>query len=63
MAQTTKPTPQSSDPADREALEILNMVDAIRRMMTDMPVERKRLLVEQIDKWVALEEAGGATRQ
>lgn len=48
----------STDPADREALEILNMVDAIRRMLIDLPVERKRLVLDEVDKWISLEESG-----
>lgn len=45
---------------EREALEILNIIDAIRRMLIDLPVERKRLVVEEIDKWISLEEASHA---
>jgi hypothetical protein len=53
----------STDPADREALEILNIVDAIRRMLIDLPVERKRLVLEEVDKWISLEEASGVTQR
>jgi hypothetical protein len=50
----------STDRADREALEILNFVDAIRRMLIDLPVERKRLVLDEVDKWISLEESGHA---
>jgi hypothetical protein len=53
----------SDDALDRKAGQILDVVDQIRRAMIDLTVEQKRLVVIEVDRWVAMEEASHQPQQ
>ncbi len=59
----TVPTTQPPDPLDRRAIEIMNTVDQVRRMLLDMTVEEKRLVMTELDRWISMEEASHVPQQ
>ena len=50
-------TTQPLDPLDKKAIEIMNTVDQVRRMLLDYKVEEKRLVLVELDRWISLEES------
>ena len=48
-------TLDSYDALDRRAHEIKNVVDECRRALTDLTVEEKALVLDQLRGWVELE--------
>jgi hypothetical protein len=53
----------ATDALDREARQIMAVVDQIRRLLIDCTVEEKRLILIEVDKCVAMEETSHATPQ
>ena len=49
----TKP----DDEIDREAIVIKSVIDACRGLMADLEPSAKQLVVQQLHRWVTLEEA------